>query len=66
MPKVQSSAISSIEHDAATLQLHVTFHETGTYTYFGVPQSVYDAFLKASSPGRFFNDHIRDRYKSNR
>lgn len=66
MPLVNSSAIARIEHDPDTLELHVTFHGTGTYTYLGVPRSVYAAFLRAPSKGRFFNARIRDRYVSER
>ena len=62
MPYVNSSAISQIEYDDASNQLYVTFHETGTYTYYGVPKAVYEAFLAAPSKGQFYNDHIRDRY----
>lgn len=63
MPYVSSSAISRIEHDAATSVLSIWFHDRGgPYQYYGVPGSVDDAFLAAGSKGRFFNDHIRDRY----
>jgi len=66
MPSVSSSAIARIEYDPATLQLHITFHGSGTYTYYGVPRSIYEAFLRATSKGTYFNDYIRDRYSSNR
>jgi hypothetical protein len=60
MPPVSSSAIARIEWEAGTLS--VWFHESGKYDYYGVPESVYHAFLAARSKGTFFNDHIRDRY----
>lgn len=66
MPSVSSSAIATIAHDPVTLTLRVTFHGSGTYTYDGVPRSVYEAFLRASSKGSFFNEHIRDRYSAAR
>ncbi|WP_183450714.1 KTSC domain-containing protein [Microvirga lupini] len=66
MPYVSSSAISRIEHDPVTLKLYITFHGTGTYTYYGVPRTVYEAFLRASSKGQFYNDRIKDRYSSAR
>jgi len=66
MPAVNSSAISFVEYDASTAELHVTFRTTGLYTYYGVPRHVYDALLAASSIGRFFNDNIRDQYSIRR
>lgn len=60
MPFVRSSAISRIEWNNGTLS--IWFHESGRYNYYGVPESVYNAFLAASSKGGFFNDHIKDRY----
>ncbi len=60
MPFVNSSAISRIEWDNGTLS--IWFHESGRYDYYGVPESVYNAFLAARSKGQFYNDHIKDRY----
>jgi hypothetical protein len=62
MPRVTSSMIGAIEYSEADAELYVTFHTTGTYTYYGVPKRVYDAFLKAGSKGTFFNEHIRDEH----
>lgn len=63
MPYVSSTAISRIEYDSGSAQLHIWFRESGgPYTYYNVPQSVYEAFLAAPSKGQFFNDHIRDQY----
>ena len=60
MPYVSSSAISRIEWNAGVLS--VWFIESGRYDYYGVPNSLYLAFLDAPSKGRFFNDFIRDQY----
>ncbi|WP_316015218.1 KTSC domain-containing protein [Roseobacter sp. HKCCA0434] len=60
MPYVNSSAISQIEWSGGTLS--IWFRTSGRYDYYGVPESVYHAFLAAGSKGTFFNDHIRDRY----
>ena len=66
MPSVSSSAIAAVEHDPVSLTLRVTFRGSGTYTYEGVPRSLYEAFLRAPSKGTFFNEHIRDRFSSAR
>ncbi|MCA8902453.1 MAG: KTSC domain-containing protein [Hyphomonas sp.] len=60
MPSVSSTAIRRIEWSSGTLS--IWFRESGRYDYFGVPESVYLAFLAARSKGQFYNDHIRDRY----
>ena len=60
MPYVRSSAIARIEWSNGTPS--IWFHESGKYDYFGVPESVYIAFLDSRSKGTFYNDRIRDRY----
>ena len=62
MPSVSSSAIHQIEFDELTHRLYVTFTSGKTYTYYGVPRSVYEGFVQAASKGAFFNDYIKDRY----
>lgn len=65
MPFVSSSAIRRIEYDAATADLLIWF-TTGSraYTYYGVPETVYSAFLSASSKGGYFDRYIKDRYSA--
>jgi len=62
MPSVNSSAMYRVEYDGAGRRLDIWFTESGRYSYFGVPASVYAGLLAASSKGGYFNDHIRDRY----
>ena len=63
MPYVNSSAVSRIEFDAGTGTMKIWFVESGgPYSYYGVPEQIYRAFLLASSKGLFFNDHIRNQY----
>lgn len=67
MPILRSSAIRQAEYTAATRTLQIWFVESGgPYDYYGVPESVYLGLLNAISAGGYFNDHIRDRYSSNR
>ncbi|MER9068914.1 KTSC domain-containing protein [Mesorhizobium sp. M0902] len=59
-----STAIRSIDYQPATRILSVWFVPSGNrYDYEDVPPQVHAAFRKSSSKGRFFNEHIRDRYK---
>jgi hypothetical protein len=62
VPAVSSSAIREIEFDELTHRLYITFTSGKTYTYYGVPRSVYERFAHAASKGAFFNDFIKDRY----
>jgi len=62
MVAVASEAIREIDHDATTHVLFVRFTDGDWYSYFDVPLDVYRAFLAAESHGRFFHEHIRDRY----
>jgi len=58
-----STAISFFRYENATRRLFVTFVGSGkTYVYFDVPEAAYAEFRAASSKGRYFNAHIRDRY----
>ena len=63
MIRVNSSAISEIGYNAATLHLQIRFVQGHTYDFCRVPQSVFDGLYKARSKGTYYNDHIKDRYK---
>ena len=62
MVQVESEAIAEIEYDADTSRMFVRFSEGDWYTYFAVPARTSEAFVAAESHGRFFHEHIRDRF----
>lgn len=62
MVLVESEAIAEIGYDTASSTLFVRFVDGGWYSYFSVPIAIFDKFVAADSHGRFFHDHIRDRY----
>ena len=62
MPQVVSSAVARVDYDDATATLYVTFRDSGSYGYYGVPRHVFDAFLASRSKGRFFARWIRGQY----
>lgn len=62
MVQVESEAIDEIEYDAKRSILFVRFAHGEWYHYFEVAPAVSNAFLAADSKGRFFHEHIRDRY----
>jgi hypothetical protein len=57
-----STAIQHFSYDEAARELHVTFVGGGSYTYYGVPKSVYAGLRSATSRGRYLNLFIKDRY----
>jgi hypothetical protein len=61
--KVQSSSIVSIGYEADTQTLEIEFTSGGIYSYAGVPQDVYEAFMHSDSKGHFFAVDIRACYE---
>ena len=59
---VHSSVIRSVGYDSKTPELEVEFDSRQIYRYQRVPRAKFNALLKASSKGRYFNAHIRDLY----
>jgi hypothetical protein len=62
MVLVDSEAIAEIRYDAGRSTLFVRFMDGEWYSYFDVPSRAHEAFVAAESHGRFFHDHIRDKY----
>ncbi|MEJ1360719.1 MAG: KTSC domain-containing protein [Candidatus Sedimenticola sp. (ex Thyasira tokunagai)] len=62
---LRSSAIRRVAYDANTRQMYIDFENSDPhYSFCGVPESVYRGLISASSAGRYYNDHIKDRYDS--
>jgi len=64
MHPVSSSDISSIGYENNTL--YVNFVRGGTYSYSGVPESVYRNLMNASSHGKYFAAYIKNAYPYHR
>jgi KTSC domain len=58
-----STVIRAFSYDEARNELTVNFLSGKVYVYTLVPPSVAAAFAAALSPGAFFNQMIRDRYR---
>ena len=64
MPTLSSSAIRSVDYDPESRTLTIVFTSSSTaYTFHGVPERVYMGLVMSSSPGTYYNDHIRGRYR---
>lgn len=57
-----STCVADLDYEVFGEVLTVKFQKRGTYIYKGVSVEEFVLFAGASSPGRFFNLYIRDRY----
>jgi hypothetical protein len=62
IPMLDSSAIRSVSYDALAAQLHITFQNGRTYTFYRVPSAIYHGLLTASSAGHYYYAYIRGRF----
>jgi hypothetical protein len=60
--QLESSNLKRCSYDIETETLQIQFHSGKVYTYDGVPASVYNGLLEASSPGQYFNANIKNIY----
>jgi hypothetical protein len=63
MEKVNSSNIEEIGYDESISALVVTFKNTSSYRYIGVPKDVYESLMKAESIGTFFSKFVRNQFQ---
>ena len=63
---VDSSSLRSVGYDAATLILEVEFRNGSVYRYLNVPTELWASFRRAPSLGKFFQDHVRDKFETMR
>ncbi len=63
MTTLSSSAIRAVDYNAFNGDLTIYFRSSGGYTFHGVPWDVYDGLVSSSSPGTYYNNHIRGRYR---
>lgn len=63
MIRVDSSAISVVGYDVATMRMRTRFVQGETYDFCRVPAYVFQGLLNARSKGAFYNDNIPDKYQ---
>ena len=59
---VESEAMLGVGYDDRRRVLEIEFADRDVYDYFDVPPSVHRGLIRAESHGRYFAEHIRDRY----
>jgi hypothetical protein len=54
-----STAIARASFNLETRQMDVQFVSGQMYSYDGVPPEVFESFITASSPGRFYQQNVK-------
>ena len=62
MPQLRSSNLHSVEYDVESRVLEITFRGGSIYEYADVDQGTYDGLLTATSPGKYFAEHVKDKF----
>jgi hypothetical protein len=57
---VDSSLLDAVAYDEESSTLRVRFKNGTQYEYSGVPISVYQKLLRATSSGIYFNAHVNE------
>ena len=60
---VDSSELRSVGYEMNAAVLEAEFHSGEVYHYFDVPAQLVVELLEAESVGRYFNAHIRSKFK---
>jgi KTSC domain len=63
---VESSLLLWVAYAAGEHRLRLEFRSGEVYDYFDVPAPIYLDLLAAESKGRYFNQHVRDLYRTQR
>jgi len=61
---VQSTAIASVGYSRRLHALEIEFRNGAIYRYLNVEPAIYRALLIAPSKARFYDEHIRRKYRS--
>lgn len=56
---VISSNLASVGYDAESSMLEVQFKNGSVYRYIGIPVSVYEGLMAASSKGSYLDSHVK-------
>ncbi len=60
---VDSSNLKSVGFDEKARVLEIEFHHGGIYHYHDVPAETHAALMKAESKGKYFQSHIRNKFR---
>lgn len=60
---VQSKAIQTIIWDHSNNQLLIKFTDSPLFAYPNAPKSLFEAFIKSPSKGKFYHEQIKNKYE---
>jgi len=63
MISVASSAISAVGYEASTKQMVILFTSGESFTFSRVPKKSFSGLLDSESKGKYYESHIRNRYR---
>jgi hypothetical protein len=63
---VASSNVQFVGYETQSGTLEVEFVVGTIYQYYGVPQNIYEQFMREPSKGRFLNTYIKNQYPFSR
>ena len=61
---VESHGVAAVGYSKRLHALEIEFRHGGTYRYLDVPPSVHREMLACKSTARYYNAHIRGRYRA--
>lgn len=61
---VASSALQGVDYNLKKKELLVIFTDGDSQVYYNVPHDIYNAMMTSHSIGAYFNQHIRNDYRS--
>lgn len=60
---LSSTAIRRAAYDPDTRRMYIDFENSDPhYSFCGVPESIFQGLISASSAGHYYNNYIKDRY----
>lgn len=60
---VSSSTLAEVGYHDPTETMEVCFKSGRVYQYFDVPRDVYDALMRAESPGGYLSSEVKGRFR---
>ncbi len=60
---VASSALATVGYSKKLRALEIEFHDGSVYRYLDVPRGLHEKLLAADSKARFYNRHLRGKYR---
>jgi hypothetical protein len=61
---VRSSTLVSVGYDEQRQVLEIEFKRMAIYQYLSVPKALHEQLMAASSKGRFFDQRIREKFRT--